>query len=214
MLIQHLHYTLGACPAHGYHYKHHGKHHKAHKYLHGIGHKAHKLARRHNGGAAAHYKLCAEVAYKQHAGVYGKLHKGHIEGQNFFRLHKIGVYLAGYLLEFFILKILADIGFYHPYAAQVLLHHAVELIVLFEAAGKHRVHAGHYKVKPHAQYGQRRHKHKGKLNIYPEGHHHCKYQHHRAAHRNAGYHLKRVLHIGNIGGQPCYKAGGGVFINV
>ena len=110
--------------------------------------------------------------------------------------------------------ILTNIGLNNADAAHIFLYDRVHAIVDLECALKDRADDLHQDTHADCQNRQYREEYERHPAIDLHRHEQRKDQHDRAAHRNAGAHLKGVLHVGNVGGQTGDDRTGGELINV
>ena len=148
VLVEDFHYTPCGSQRDDGHNKHHGDHHQGHEDLGHIGNEAGQLT---NGKGAADDHLSAEPEYRQNTAIHAKLHNGHIQDDQLFRLHlgtayfiRIGFKLADFLG-------LPDKCLYHPDAGQVLLYGGIHGIVAAEHFFKTRHCTGSDQIQGNAQ---------------------------------------------------------------
>ena len=110
--------------------------------------------------------------------------------------------------------VLTDVGLDHADAPQVLLDHAVELIVNTEDLFKNGMDMGCNieKHKAHQDNAYQEHQRQGGLQ--QEGHDQRADHHDRRTHADTHQHLIGVLHVGDVGGQTGDDTGGGKLVDV
>ena len=121
---------------------------------------------------------------------------------------------AGGLLELLVLVLLAHEALDHPDAAQVLLHHVVQLVIGFEHALEDRMRAGHDQIDTHAEDRQGDQEYHGNPGVDRHRHNQREQQRQRRAHRHPQDHLEAVLNVRHVRGEPGDDGSGAEFINV
>src|SRR5690554_3941045 len=107
-----------------------------------------------------------------------------------------------------------DKRFNHPNPSQVLLYHPVHVIIGLKYPFEDRMRLAYDQEKSSSQKWDHSQKYYGKPRTNTKSHKKGKNQHHGAADSDPDNHLISVLHISNVSGQACYKAGGGETINI
>ena len=212
LLLQHFLNALRRRGGLRHHDEDHGEHHQAHQDVHDIGKQAGQLARGQAGLADDH--LRAEPADDQNAGVHGQLHDRHGEGDDALGGDGVFEQIVRRAGELFILIFFADKRLDHADRADVFLDHTVDRVVFAEHLTEIPHRLRDEDDDHHAQKRDRTQKHGGKLRADGKRHEQRDNQRHRRAGADLQNHLKRILDVGDVGGQARDKARGGEPVDI
>ena len=217
LLVKHFHNPLCGSPAHGNHQEGERNHHQGGKHMDHIGNQAHQLACGHSNCrivSGCYNRSCAQPADHQRAGIDAGHHQRGHQGNVPLRLHKVVVNGTGNSGEFLGFIVFPDKTLNHPDSPEVFLHDIVQLVIGLEHTLENRMRPGHNQVDAQAQHRQCEKKHHGNPCVDSQGHNQGKNQRQRRPYGHPQNHLKAVLHVRHVRGQPCDDGRGAEFVNV
>ena len=198
LLVKHLRDTLGRRRRDGNHDHDHRQHHQRGHTLRAVRDEAGQRRGVQLRCAGIDDELRTVNAHERNRRPYGELHKRAVERHYHFAALEVRAHVLRRLCEFLYLVIFADIGLHDAHALDVFLNGLVHRVVLLEHLRENGVNLSENEEKPDAQHGNEREEYERYLPVDGECHNDGHDEHNGASHRDADYHHKRVLNVGDV----------------